>query len=107
MADFDKKVALIEIEVDNKAAQKEVDSLTSSIIAQKDAVKANTDEIKTLEKTNKDLQKQVTDGTKTQKQANKEIAENKKRSFEIKKVNESVKDGIKDLNKEIHVDANA
>ena len=100
MGDFDKKVALIEIEVDNKAAQKEVDSLTSSIIAQKDAVKANTDEIKTLEKTNKDLQKQVTDGTKTQKQANKEIAENKKRSFEIKKVNESVKDGIKDLNKE-------
>ena len=100
MADFDKKVALIEIQVDNKAANKEVESLTGSIIAQTDAVKANSDEIKKLDKANKELQDQVAKGTKTQKQANEEIAVNNKRSFEIKKTNAALKDGLKDLNKE-------
>lgn len=100
MADFEKKVSLIEVEIDNKAADAALNSLTSSIIAQTDAVKSNADEIKSLEKANKDLQKQVDDGTKTQDEANKAIAENNKRTFEIKKTNASLKDGIKDLNKE-------
>lgn len=100
MADFEKKVTLIEVDVDVASAKKDVEGLTSSILAQKDAIKANTDEIKALEKQNKSLQKEVEDGTKSQEEANKQIAENSKRSFELKKQNELVKDGIKDLNKE-------
>ena len=100
MADFEKQVSLIEVDVDVTQAKKDVDDLTSSILAQKDAVKSNSDEIKQLEKANKDLQKEVKDGNKTQQEANKEIAENQKRAFELKKVNENLKDGIKDLNKQ-------
>ena len=48
MADFEKKVSLIEIEVDTATAKKQVDEFSSAIISQKDAIKSNTDEIKTL-----------------------------------------------------------
>ncbi len=98
--DFNKREVLIEVEVDSKQAEKQVDSLTGSILAQKDAVKANTDEIKKLEKENKSLNDEVTKGTKTRDEANKQIEENSKRAFELKKANESVKDGVKDLNRE-------
>ena len=53
--DFNKKVTLIEVEVDNKSAIASVDNLTDSILDQKDAIKGNSTEVKGLEKANKDL----------------------------------------------------
>jgi hypothetical protein len=100
MADFEKKVSLIEIEVDNEAAKAKVDELSSSILAQKNAVKENNTEIKNLNKTNKDLEKAATAGTISQKKANEQIAENSRRAFELQKTNLKLGDGIKDLNKE-------
>jgi hypothetical protein len=100
MADFEKSVSLIEVDVDLAQAQKDVENLTSAILDQKDAVKANTDEIKDLEKQNKELQKEVKTGTKTQEEANTAITENQKKVKEIKTANEGLRDGIKDLNKE-------
>jgi len=100
MGDFETKVTLIKIDVDQEASKREVEKLTGVIIAQTDAVKANNDEISSLNKENKELQKQVKAGTITQEEASKAIAENNKRAFEIKKTNAAVKDGLKDLNKE-------
>jgi len=98
--DFNKREVLIEVEIDSKQAEKQVNSLTSSILAQKDAVKANTDEIKNLEKENKSLNDEVKKGSKSREEANQQIQENSKRAFELKKTNESLKDGVKDLNRE-------
>lgn len=100
MADFEKKVTLIEVEVDQKAAIKEVDKLTGSIIDQKNAVQENNNEIKDLNKANKDLASEVKKGTKTQEEASKETQANKQRIDDLKKSNLSLGDGIKDLNKE-------
>jgi hypothetical protein len=100
MADFEKKVALIEIEVDNAAAISAVDKHTKSIIEQQDAIKDNNDAVKALNKANQELEKQVKDGTKTQEEATAEIIENNKKVETLKKANFGLKDEIKDLNKE-------
>ena len=100
MADFEKKVSLIEVDVDVTGAKKDVDSLTLSIIEQKDAVKANTAQIKALEDENKNLQKEVKKGNVTQKEANETLVNNSKNIKDLKLQNASLNDGIKDLNKE-------
>jgi hypothetical protein len=100
MSEFDKKVSIIEIEVDNAAAQKKVEEMTSAILRQKDAIADNNKEIKDLNKANADLEKQVKAGTKTQEEANKEIQQNKDRVLELKRENMGLSEGMKDLNKE-------
>lgn len=77
MADFDKKVALIEIDIDQNAAKKSVEDLTDSILSQKDAIKGNTDEIKKL---------------------NKGTEEEQKQAKELEKQNFKLRDELKDLN---------
>lgn len=79
MADFQKKVALIEIDIDQAEATKQVENLTDSIVSQKKAIKENTDEIKKLSK-----------GTE----------EEKKQAEELEKQNFKLRDELKDLNKE-------
>lgn len=98
--DFNKKVTLIEVEIDNEASLANVDRLSGAIIDQKNAVKTNNDEIKSLNKTNADLSKQVKEGTTTQEKAGKQIQANNKQVGELKKSNLALGDGIKDLNKE-------
>ena len=91
MADFEKKVSIIEIEVDNEAANAKVNDLTSSIISQKNAIKDNSDEIKSLNKVNKDLEKQAAKGNITQKEANEQIKENTKQASQLEKQNIKIK----------------
>lgn len=79
MADFDKKVALIEIDIDQTAAKKQVDQLTDSIIEQKKAIKDNTDEIKKL---------------------NKGTEEEQEQAKKLEKENLKLRDGLNDLNAE-------
>lgn len=98
--DFNKKVTLIEVEVDNKSAIASVDKLTGSILDQKDAIKDNTTEVKDLEKANKDLGEQVKKGSITQDEAAKKTEQNKGKIKELNKANENLKDDLKDLNKE-------
>lgn len=98
--DFNKKVTLIEVEVDNKSAIASVDKLTDSILDQKDAIKDNTTEVKDLEKANKDLGDQVKKGSITQDEAAKKTELNKGKIKELNKANENLKDDLKDLNKE-------
>ena len=98
--DFNKREVLIEIEVDSKAAEKNVENLTSSIIDQQTAIKQNTEQIKDLEKANKSLDDEVKKGTKTQEQANKELVDNSKSIKDLKVQNAGLKDGLKDLNRE-------
>jgi len=98
--DFNKKVTLIEVEVDQGAALANVDKLSKAIIGQKDAVKINNDEIKSLNKTNQDLSKSVKEGNTTQKEATKQTEQNNKKVKELKTSNLALGDGIKDLNKE-------
>lgn len=100
MADFEKKVTLIEIEIDQGAAISDVDKLSSAIIEQKKAVKENNEEIKELNKTNSNLTKEVKAGTVTQDEASKQIKENSEKVTELTKKNLNLGDGIKDLNKE-------
>lgn len=97
---YDKVVRLIEVEIDNKAAQRATDSFTDKIIDQQKAVKENNEAIRDLNSENKNLEKQVKKGEITQAQASKAIDENNKKSKELTKQNFSLKDGIKDLNKE-------
>ncbi len=98
--DHSKKVALIEIDIDNKAAQEEMKKLSLLIIEQSDAVKDNNTAISSLNKANKDLEAQAKAGTITQKQAGEEIVNNNKKILDLKTANLSLKDGIKDLNKD-------
>lgn len=100
MADFDKKVALIEIEIDQKAALKQVDQLTLAIVQQKKTVKENTAEIKGLEKANLDLGKAVKQGTISQAEANAQIEENDKEIKGLTLTTAKQRDGLKDLNAE-------
>lgn len=100
MADFEKKVTLIEVEIDQGAAIKEVDKLSDAIIEQKKVVKDNNEEIKDLNKTNQDLTKQVKAGTITQEEASKQTKRNSEKVTELTKKNLNLGDGIKDLNKE-------
>lgn len=100
MADYDKKVSLIEIEVDTESAIKEVNSLTLAIADQQNKVKNTTKEIKNLEKTNEELGKEVKKGTISQEEASKSI---KKNEDEIKRLTISSakeKDQLKTLNAE-------
>ena len=59
MADFEKQVSLIEVDVKTIEAKKQVEDLTRSIIDQNNSVKNNTTQIKQLEK---DLQKPCPNG---------------------------------------------
>lgn len=98
--DFNKKVSLIEIEVDNSAAKARVEELTSAILMQKKEVKKNADEIKDLNKENKSLADQVKKGEISQKDATKAIEENNKKITQNEKANFSLRDELKDTNKE-------
>ena len=100
MAEFDKKVVLIEIEVDNSAATKAVDKLTNAIIEQNDAIAGNNDEIKVYNASNKEIEKQVKAGAMSQGQATAAINANNDKIKAAKLSNASLKDELKDLNKE-------
>lgn len=86
MADFNKKVTLIEVQIDNASAVKETENLSEAIIKQQDAIKKNNEELKKLEK--------------TQKNEKTATAENAKAIIDLKKKNLNLKDGLKDLNRE-------
>ena len=100
MADFEKQVSLIEVDIDVAQAKKEVDELTLNILNNTKAVKANSDEIKTLEKTNKSLSDEVKKGKKTTEEVNKEYLKNEKAISELTVQNAALKDSTKDLNRE-------
>lgn len=100
MADFEKKVSLIEIEVDTATANAKVDELSDAINNQTNFIKFNNNEIKGLNKSNAELRKEVAKGTLSQKEANKQIEENTKKAGELEKQNFELKDELKDLNKE-------
>ena len=86
MTDFNKKVTLIEVQLDNDAVIKETEKLSEAIIKQKDAIKLNNEELKKLEKTQKN--------EKTATEAN------AKAIVDLKKKDLNLKDGLKDLNRE-------
>lgn len=100
MADFEEKVTLIKIEIDQEASFREVDRLTKAIIDQKNKVSSNNDSIKTLNETNKELAKQVKKGTITQEKSTEKTKENSKQIDDLRKKDLNLKDGLKDLNKE-------
>ena len=100
MSDFEKKVGIIEVDVDYTQAQKAVADFTDSIIDQKNTIASNNAEIKSLNKANAELEKQVKKGNLSFDEANKEIEENAKRVNNLKKENAFLGDEIKDLNKE-------
>ena len=100
MSDFEKKVGIIEVDVDYTQAQKAVADFTDSIIDQKNTIASNNAEIKSLNKANSELEKQVKKGNLSFDEANKEIEENAKRVKNLKKENAFLGDEIKDLNKE-------
>jgi len=100
MADFEKKVGLIEVQIDNAAALKQVDALTLAIADQKNTVKANAAEIKALEKANADLEKAVKAGTTTQDEASAAIKENEAEIKRLTVATAKEQDQLKDLNNE-------
>lgn len=100
MADFEKKVGLIEIEIDNAAALKQVDALTLAIADQKNTIKANTAEIKALEKANSDLEKEVKKGTMSQEEAAAVMQENSVQIKQLTIANAKENDQLKTLNSE-------
>lgn len=100
MADFEKKVGLIQVDIDNAAAQKQVEKLTSRIIENKDALKDNNAAIRDLNKSNKELETEVKKGTKTEKEASDQIIKNNKQINDLEKANFSLRDSTKDLNSE-------
>jgi uncharacterized protein YqgC (DUF456 family) len=100
MADYEKKVGLIEIQIDNAAALQQVDALTLAIADQKNTIKANTSEIKALEKANAELEKEVKKGTMTQDEAAAVIKANQSEIKQLTLANAKEQDQLKSLNAE-------
>jgi hypothetical protein len=100
MADFEKKVTLITVDIDQEASFKKVDELTGAIIKQKTVIAENNTEIKALNKENADLSKQVAAGTISQDKAAKSIENNTKKVDDLRKKDINLKDGLSSLNAE-------
>jgi hypothetical protein len=100
MADFNKKVTLIEVDIDNDAAIAAVERSTNALLAEQSALKKNNEQIKELEKSQKDINKEQEKGIITSKEAEKLRNQNAKQIETLKKSNLNLKDGIKDLNRE-------
>lgn len=100
MADFEKKVSLIEIEVDNSAAMAEVDRLTTSILNQKKQVQDNNEAIKAYNQANKDAAKALKEGVISLEDYTHVTEQNTKAVQNLQKQNLALGDGLKDLNSE-------
>jgi len=100
MADFEKKVSIIEIEIDNKAATAEVDKLTTAILDQKKQISDNTKAIKDYEAANKAAAKALNEGTISLEDYNEVTDKNTKAVQSLQKQNLSLNDGLKTLNTE-------
>ena len=100
MADFEKKVALIQVDIDSSDAEKEVEKLSELILNQKKAISDNNAGIKDLNKSTSELTKGVKEGTISYEESSKAIDDNEKEVRELQKANLKLKDELKDLNKE-------
>lgn len=98
-SDFNKKVTLIQVDIDNDAAIADVDKLTNALLAEQSALKKNNDEIKALEKSQKEINKEQEKGLITSKEASKLRKQNVNQVETLKKSNLNLKDGIKDINR--------
>ena len=98
--DFNKKVTLIEIQIDNAHAIKEADKLSDAIVEQGEHIKETSEAIKDLEKQNKELNEEVKKGTKTTGEANKAIDSNVDKILALKKAQLGNRDELTKLNAE-------
>lgn len=100
MADFEKKVSIIEIEIDNKAAMADVERFTTAILDQKKQISDNTNAIKAYEAANKEAAKALNAGTISLEDYNEVTDKNTKSVQSLQKQNLALNDGLKTLNGE-------